>query len=163
YKNALALANDALKTMPGDALIHEFRGQCLFALGDYAKAAATLNAVLAVMPGWDWTTMSSLYPDVATYTAQLRKLEDYVGANPKSADARFVLGFQYMSMGSTDAAGAQFAKVVELQPKDAVAKQMADMMNYKAPAGDAAPAVQPQPAPTGPQLVADQLVGDWKA
>lgn len=162
YKNALGQADTALKSMPGDALIHEFRALCLFALGDYPQAAATLNAVLSVGPGWDWTTMSSLYPSVDTYTAQLRKLEDYVSAHPKSADARFVLGYHYLTMGNKDIAGQQFAKVAELQPKDAVAKQLAEMLTYKAP-DDAPPKIKPEAALPGPKLAADDLIGDWKA
>ena len=80
YKQALELANQTLKEMPTDAAVHEFLALCLFALGEYKPAAATLNAVLAVGPGWDWTTMSSLYADADVYTAQLRKLEQYVKA-----------------------------------------------------------------------------------
>ena len=97
YKQALELANQALKSMPSDATLHEFTALCFFALGEYRQAAAVLNAVLAVGPGWDWTTMASLYPDVEVYTAQLRKLEDYVKANPTAADARFVLAYHYLT------------------------------------------------------------------
>jgi hypothetical protein len=63
--------------MPKDAATHEFRSLTQFALGKYQEAAATIYAVLAVGPGWDWTTLSSMYPDIDTYTAQLRKLEEY--------------------------------------------------------------------------------------
>ena len=55
---------------------------CLFALGRYDEAAATLYAVLSVGPGWDWATLIGLYPDVEVYTAQLRALEAYCTANP---------------------------------------------------------------------------------
>ena len=41
---------------------------CLFALGRYDESAATLYAVLSVGPGWDWTTLIGLYPDVSTST-----------------------------------------------------------------------------------------------
>ena len=44
----------------------------LFAQGKYEQAAAPLYAVLSVGPGWDWTTLSGMYPDVDTYTGQLR-------------------------------------------------------------------------------------------
>ena len=39
------------------------------------------------------------YPDVDTYTGQLRKLEAYVRSNPNSAHARFVLAYQYLCEG----------------------------------------------------------------
>ena len=44
----------------------------LFAVGKYDLAAGPLYAVLSVGPGWDWTTMAGLYPDIDVYTAQLR-------------------------------------------------------------------------------------------
>ncbi len=72
YENALTLADQALKAMPDDTTIHEFRGLDLFALQRYDEAAAVLYGVLSVGPGWDWTTLISLYPDVDVFTAQQR-------------------------------------------------------------------------------------------
>ncbi|HZZ72653.1 MAG TPA: tetratricopeptide repeat protein [Pirellulales bacterium] len=163
YRQALDLADKALKQMPGDALLHEFRGLCLFALGDYQQAAATLNAVLAVGPGWDWTTLSSMYPSTDLYTAQLRKLEDYVSAHPNDAASRFVLAYEYMTMGYSDPAAAQFAKVAQLVPNDGVSRQLADMLGYKGTDDSTAPDVQTEPVSTGPQLNVDQLLGAWRA
>ena len=85
-------------------MLHEFGALCLFAQGDYSRAAAVLNAVLAVAPGMDWTTMSSLYPNVDTYTQQLRKLEAFTNDKPTDAAARFVLAYHYLVVGHTDAA-----------------------------------------------------------
>ncbi len=84
YANALALADQAVKAVPGDSAVHEFRAQVLIALGKYDDAAAALYGVLSVGPGWDWTTLISLYPDVETYTAQLRALEQSVQKDPES-------------------------------------------------------------------------------
>ena len=53
--------------------------------GRYEQAATPLYAVLSVGPGWDWTTLIGIYPDVATYTVQLRKLEAYSESQPRSA------------------------------------------------------------------------------
>jgi tetratricopeptide (TPR) repeat protein len=161
FKQALDMANQALKTMPSDATLHEFCALCSFALGQYRQAATILNAVLAVGPGWDWTTMSSLYPDAEVYTAQLRKLEDYVKSNPDAADARFVLAYHYLTMNHTDAAAHQLASVVKALPGDAVARQLYDMLTYKS-SGETKPPAEP-PAPTGPTLAAADLVGAWKA
>ena len=47
----------------------------LFALQRYDEASVALYAVLSIGPGWDWPTLVGLYPDVETYTAQLRALE----------------------------------------------------------------------------------------
>ena len=57
YYQALQQTNDALAKLPNDTTLHEFRALCLFALGRYDEAAATLYAVLSVGPGWDWTTL----------------------------------------------------------------------------------------------------------
>ena len=55
-------------------------------------------------PGWDWTTLCSLYADVDTYTEQLRALEHYVTANPNAIEARFLLVYHYMTSGHGEAA-----------------------------------------------------------
>ena len=134
YADALQQTDAALATLPNDTTLHEFRALCLFALGRYDEAAATLYAVLSVGPGWDWTTLIGLYPDVDVYTAQLRALEDYCNANPNSAPARFVLAYHYLTQGHTDAAvdRAQAGRRAEAQ---------------RHPLGEAAPAARPAQGP----------------
>ena len=63
YAGALRLTDEALKVLPNDATLHEFRALVLFAVGKYDLAAGPLYAVLSVGPGWDWTTMVGLYPE----------------------------------------------------------------------------------------------------
>ena len=65
----------------------------LFALQRYSEAAAAIHAVLAVGPGWDAKTLTGLYPDMDTYTAHLRALEEYRNKNLKAADVRFLVGY----------------------------------------------------------------------
>ncbi len=125
YKQALSLTDQALKSMPNDPTLHEFRGLALFAMGQYDQAAIPLYAVLSNGPGWDWTTLISLYPDVEPYTAQVRALEDFVRGHPDSAAAHFVLAYNYMAQGHTDAAVGQFQKVAALQPNDKLSAQLA--------------------------------------
>jgi tetratricopeptide (TPR) repeat protein len=161
YKQALQLANLALKSMPSDATLHEFSALCLFAMGQYRQAAAVLNAVLAVGPGWDWTTLASLYPNVEVYTAQLRKLEQYLKDNPNAPDARFVLAYHYLTMNHPDAAAKQLEQVVKSVPNDAVARQLYDMLSYRA-SGEQKPKTEPAP-PAGPSLALADLAGTWKA
>lgn len=162
YEQALKLANEALKSMPNDAVVHEFRALCLFALGYTRPAAAALHAVLSVGPGWDWTTLASLYPDIETYTQQLRKLEEFAKSQPDQADAHFVLAYHYMTMGHTDAAANQFRAVLRLVPGDAVSQQMYEMLTYK-PAEGAEPKPAVETPPAGPKLEAGDLAGTWKA
>jgi tetratricopeptide (TPR) repeat protein len=156
YPKALAETNKALAAMPKDAVINEFRALVLFALGKYHEAAATLHPVLAVGPGWDWTTLSSLYPSVDTYTGQLRALEDYVRNNDKAADARFLLGYHYLTMGHKEEAAKQFAKVEKNVPNDSVTAQLVQMLGKEG--------TSPTPAPeSSVKIDAAQLLGTWTA
>jgi tetratricopeptide (TPR) repeat protein len=134
YVEATAEAERALKLLPGDRTIHEFRALCLFARKKYPEAAAALYAVLAAGPGWDWKTMSALYPDNDTYTAQLRDLEQYVKDRPKDAQGRFLLGYHYTVLDERDAAAEQFRLAAQLQPKDKLSAQLADALTAKPPA-----------------------------
>ncbi len=157
----------AIKDAPTDAALHEFRALVYFATADYSRAAGTLYAVLSAGPGWDWTTMSSLYPSVAVYTEQLRALEAYVKANPTSADVRFVLAYQYITATHKDAAIRQLQEVVRLQPKDQLSAQLLTSMGAQIPGQEGTPppaegdtttaAAEEPPAP--PDIDAAKLVG----
>jgi tetratricopeptide (TPR) repeat protein len=158
YQQALAQTNQALQLTPDDPVMHEFRALCLFALKDYKDSAAALYAVLSAGPGWDWTTMSSLYPDIDVYTQQLRALEDYSAANPNSAEAHFLRAYCY-----NDAAARQLQAVVKLQPNDQLATQLLASLTQK-PIDDTTPPPQPAPpAVAGQPVDAAALVGSWSA
>ncbi|MGD0383993.1 MAG: tetratricopeptide repeat protein, partial [Thermoguttaceae bacterium] len=160
YQTALSQVDSAIAKLPNDTVLHEFRGLVLFSLKRYQEAAATVYAVLSVGPGWDWTTLSSLYPDVDVYTGQLRALEDYRRKNPKSAEAHFLLAYHYLTCGHTDAAAKEFNEVVSLNPKDQLSAQL--LASLSTPAG----AEEPKPGePAAPPKPVDAagLVGNWKA
>jgi hypothetical protein len=157
YAGALALCENAIAKLPNDVVLHEFRGLTLFALQRYKEAAGTMYAVLSVGPGWDWTTLSGFYPDVDVYTEQLRALERYVNANPNSAEARFLLAYQYMTCGQTEAAADQLKAAVQLNPKDRLSAQLLSAITNTAPAEQLAPSTPPKP------VEASALVGNWKA
>jgi tetratricopeptide (TPR) repeat protein len=164
YEQALAKYDAALKLMPTDPVLHEVRALSLFALGQFKEAAATLNSLLATAPGMDWTSMSSLYGSVDDYTAQLRKLEAYVKANPTDPAAMFVLAYHYLVIGQTDAAIRALQEVVKLQPKDATAQRMLAGLVPPEAAADATTPAKPEtpeaPAADGPTT---DLVGTWTA
>jgi len=124
YDQALQQTDQALKSFPTDAAMHEFRALCLFALRRYDESAATLYAVLSAGPGWDWTTMARLYPNVDVYTAQIRALEAYISGQPTSASARFVLAYHYLTQGHNESAVDQLREVLKLQPSDRLAAQI---------------------------------------
>jgi tetratricopeptide (TPR) repeat protein len=173
YPRALDLADQCLKQTPNDSAVHEFRALVLFALKRYDEAAAALYAVLSVGPGWDWTTLISLYADPETYTQQLRALEDYCTQSPNLAPPRFVLAYQYLTEGFSDAAIRQLKNVVALQPKDQLSAQLLGQLEQKeqAPAGGdlasapspAGTAASPSPTEATSNAKAGDLTGAWTA
>jgi tetratricopeptide (TPR) repeat protein len=160
YTEALTLTDQALAQMPRDAVIHEFRALVLFALGQYQQAAATLHAVLAVGPGWDWTTLAGLYPSVDVYTQQLRALEAYTKSHPNEAAPRFLLAYHYITGNHLDAAITQLQYVAQLQPDDEVAKQLLATFGASVPSEEPAP--QPVQA-AAPAVDESKLLGNWTA
>jgi tetratricopeptide (TPR) repeat protein len=162
YQQALAQADDALKALPTDTALHEFRGLCQFALRRYNDAAATLYAVLSVGPGWDWATLVGLYPYVSVYTAQFRALEDYCNANPNAAPPRFVLGYHYLTQGHTEAALGVLKQVVGLMPSDTLSAKLVRQLEPSSDQAATPSAHAPTPPDTTPPLGAS-IAGTWEA
>jgi tetratricopeptide (TPR) repeat protein len=160
YKTALAQVDQAIALVPNDTVLHEFRGLALFALGRYKEAAAADYAVLSAGPGWDWTTLSGLYPDVNVYTEQLRALEQYAKAHPAASEAKFLLADHYLTCGYTDAAAAELKEVVRLNPKDQLSAQLLNGISAPDTAAQAAPSL---PAAAAKPADASSLVGNWTA
>lgn len=159
YQAALNETNRAVALLPDDSLMHEFRGLCLFALGDYQTAAAAVHAVVSVGPGWNWATVSNLYNNPNAYTNQLRALEAYCNDHPDASAPRFLLAYHYLLAEHNQEAAAVLQDVVRLQPDDQLAAQL--LKGLTTPR-DAAP------APTSPTLPArpvdeSKLLGHWRA
>jgi tetratricopeptide (TPR) repeat protein len=143
YEAAQKMVDKAIGVLPQDRALHEFRALVLFAKRDYSKAAATLYAVLAAGPGWNWDTLKSFYPDVDTYTRQLRALESDARDKPKSAEDRFVLAYQYFVLGQTDAAVKELEAVTQLQPDDKLSVQLLAALKPKPAGSDDRPSAAP--------------------
>ncbi len=124
YREASRLAGHAAIDQPQNAKVHLLLSLALFATGDYPGAATEAHAVAALEPVPDWNTVYGIYQNVDAYTRDLRTLEAYVRQHPKAPDARFLLGFQYMIDGHRDAAQAEFAQAVKLEPKDRLAEKL---------------------------------------
>src|SRR5271157_3241113 len=193
FQRALDLTDQVLKDTPNVPVVHEFRALCLFALKRFDEAAAVAYAVLSAGPGWNWTTLVGLYPDVDTYTNQLRALEASVRTNANSPATQFLLGYHYLVQGHQEAAASQFEKVAKLQPTDQLSASFVKALKKVseqpagqpaqvnvaaagqpagAPAAPAQPAgaspAQPPPAeqppqPEPPPPPPASLVGTWKA
>ncbi len=159
YAQAVQLDQQAIAQTPNDATMHEFLALAYFAQGKYEQAATPLYAVLSARPGWDWTTLSGMYPDVDTYSRQLRALESYVTANPDSAQGHFVLGYQYLAQGHDPNAIAQLKEVVRIQPGDTVSAQIIAAFQ---PSGGSPPPPADASPPDAP-AVEGRLAGTWAA
>ena len=145
YDAALDIVNKAVQQCPNDSVLHEFRALIFFAKGDFQQGAAVIHSVLAVGPGWNWTTMANLYPSVSIYTTQLRALEAFTKANPKDGASRFLLGYHYMVDGYPDVAAREFKEVVALVPNDRVASDMSKLVSQPTTPSDSGE--QPTPRP----------------
>jgi len=120
--------------------------------------------------------MSSLYDDIDTYTQQLRLLEEYCKANSKDAPAQFVLAYHYIVAGYNEEAAELLKVVVQLQPKDLVAKRILESLVPPESATSQPAASQPKTPPepknvepkngeakAGQPAATTDLVGQWKA
>ena len=168
---ALSKTDEALKQLPNDAALHEFRGLVLFAQAKYQESASVIYAVLSVGPGWNWTTLSGMYATVDDYTKQLRTLEAYGKQHPESPDAAFLLGYHYLTCGYNDQAAKQFQIVTKLLPDDRLAPQLLQLVSGNKPATapqppaatDATAAANTPSANDGPPIDKSKLAGTWKA
>lgn len=158
YDAALKLTDEATVKMPRDAVLHEFRSLVLFALQRYAESAATIHPVLNVGPGWDWKTLSGLYPSTEVYTQQLRVLEAARDKDPKAPALNFLLGYHYLTCGYSDKAASEFQRVLEQRPNDTVS---ASLVATLAPREDKPAKASSGGSPTA--VPPDSVAGNWKA
>ena len=171
YDAALDITNKGIARYPDDAVLHEFRSLVLFAKQDYQQSAGTIHSVLAVGPGWDWTTLSGMYSSVAVYTDQLRALEAFTKSNPQDAASHFLLAYHYLTCGHTAAAARHLQQVVQLMPDDRVAADILKMVAPPEAIGDAAgttqasspPSADEPTQPAAKSIDPQMLVGSWKA
>ena len=162
YAAALDLTDAALRDLPGDPVVHEFKALVLFARGEYAGAAAELHAVLDVTSGMDWTTLCGLYPDVQTYTGQLRALEDRCRQDPKAAAPRLVLAYHYLVAGHKDAAVAQLKALLAEEPGDRVARRLIVSLTATPPTSSGPTQTVPDGDGAAVRPPAVDLVGRWR-
>jgi thioredoxin-like negative regulator of GroEL len=125
YDSSLKILNQALTQCPDDPTLHELRSLVFFAKGDYETASNSSHIALANgRRYWMWPDMIRLYPDVATYTKQLRTLEAYTKKHPADAGARFVQAYHYIVAGYPEAGARELELVVRLQGDDRLAVEV---------------------------------------
>jgi hypothetical protein len=113
--------------------------------------------VLSVGPGWDWTTMIGLYPNLEVYTAQQRTLEQYCADHTTSATSRFVLAYHYLTQGHIEAAVKELKQVVALNPGDTLSPKL--LRQLDPPTTQAVASVPDDTSPPAGATVA----GNWTA
>lgn len=155
YNKASENIHRGLALMPDDTSMHEFRALVLFAVEKYPEAAEAIHAVLAVAPGWDWTTLSGLYRDNNDYARQLRNLENYSMRNSREASAHFLLAYHYITLGHHESAIRELQTTLRLQPNDRLSADLLSLLSQE----------QQPPQTQLPEAIpaAQFLLGEWEA
>jgi tetratricopeptide (TPR) repeat protein len=157
YREAQRLVEAALAAAPEEAVLHEFRSLVLFALGRYGEAAAALYALLAVHPGWNWTTLSSLYGNIGDYQQQLQALNAARQAQPDAANLQFLYAYHMLTIGKPDDAKTALLQARKSLPEDPLLNQMLLAL------GERPPPTQASPTPREAVDVELDLKGLWKS
>lgn len=157
YREAQRLVEAALAAAPEEAVLHEFRALVLFALGQYGEAAAALYSLLAVHPGWNWTTLSSMYGDIGDYQRQIQALNAARQAQPDAANLQFLYAYHMLTLGKPDDAKAALLLARKGLPEDPLVNQMLLAL------GESPSPAQESPPPPKAADVELDLKGLWKA
>ncbi len=126
-----AVARQAAAAMPQDAKTHELIALALFALGDYRTAAREAHVALALGPPGDWAGIYGYYSDADRYIAQFRLLEQFVRANPRDVDARFLLGYHDVMLDRPNAAREQLLQVMQFSQGDTSPGELLDLVDSR--------------------------------
>ena len=92
-----------------------------------------VSAALSVQPGFDWTTLISLYDEPARYTQQLRPFEAISERFPQSASVHFVLAYHYLTQEFAEAAVGQFKSAMAGAPADTLSSQLIVVLEQSRP------------------------------
>ncbi len=111
-----------------DAEVQQFLALVYFALARYQDGFSAAHAGLHHGGRWDWKTLSAYYAKTKDYTDQLRALEDSI-RKKSTPEKRFLIGYHYVMMGHPKAARAQFARVLEKKPDDALVRELLKTLN----------------------------------
>lgn len=154
YDEAIESAKRAAKEMPRDGRLFLLLSQAHLAVGEYRDAAGAARLGMSLLPTADWgyvvKNFRNFYHD-ADYVAQVRRLGRFIEENPSHADARFLIGYQWVFLGHSEvakrdsyyaAADRELTKAAELNPRDEWATRLLQVVDGPVP--------QPRPAPPAP-------------
>jgi Flp pilus assembly protein TadD len=127
---------------------HALMAQAYLIEGDYRSAAAEARAVAAAGPLQEWPAIYGDYNfSLPRFVVALKRLEDYARLNSTSADAHFLLGYEYLFAGQPEAAHEQIGIATVLQPWDRVAKTLLERQGVEVTAVTDAATPSPSPPP----------------
>jgi len=142
YTQAVSDWKHALVDDPQNGTLGMMLAQAMFASGSYAEAAGATQMAMSLLPQEQWGVVvrnyTDLYPNVQSYTDQLRALEKARNGKTTDPALRFLLGFHYNYLGYPTQAARELAKAIELAPQDEMSRQMLNMIK-----GVATPTSQP--------------------
>ncbi len=124
YRRANELVDDAIRQLPNDPTLHQFRALVLFSTARYNASAAAIYSVLAVSPGWDGETIGKLYGSPMDYLSQVETLKQFVVEHPRSVDAQFLLAYHLILTGEFDQARVLLQGVAEANPNDRIVQNL---------------------------------------
>ena len=137
YNGALERIEAALASFPNEVAFLQFRGICLISLDRYNEAATTINTVLSMDYQYmTWTTLSSFYENIDTFTMQMRRLEAFSNANHLDPSAHLLLAYIYLCTDQIDPCKGQLDWVVSLRPGDPIATGLLARLNSTPEAGN---------------------------
>lgn len=142
YPQALVSVDKALKLLPKDANLHQFRSLCLFAQAEYKPAAAAAYTAFTLGNAWTWETLRSFYNGTNQYTAQYHLLAKAAKYAPESADTHFLLAYHHLMLGHRDAGRRELEKAAELLPGDPVVTGLLKVLGGSTAAATEAPSVE---------------------
>ena len=127
YEEAARLSDHAILEDNRNGKLHLFASQILFALGDYASAAAAIQQAAALLGRGEWGFVVENYQEFyrnEDYVTQMARLDEYIEQNPEAAYARFLRGYHFLYLGHMEAARDDLAKAFELEPRDLLAAEL---------------------------------------
>jgi tetratricopeptide (TPR) repeat protein len=129
---------------------HALMAQAYLIEGDYRSAASEARAVAAAGPLQEWQAIYGDYNfSLPRFVVALKRLENYARLNSTSADAHFLLGYEYLFGGQPEAAHEQIGIATVLQPWDRVAKTLLERQGVEVTAVSAAATPSPPPPRLG--------------
>jgi tetratricopeptide (TPR) repeat protein len=134
FRTAMRLAGHAAVDNPREPKIHVLMFLALASLHDYRGAAMEAHQLAAMGHVPDWATVYNFYGNVQPYTDQLRALEKYVHDHPSAGEARFALGFEYLTTGHKNDAQEEFLAALKATPQDRIAGQLLTQAGGSIPA-----------------------------